>query len=126
MYVIYLLLESIIITIISFWIARSPKFCEYFNDFPEKFLVNNKFCKTILINPKYPTTKWFFVLIITQIVLTFITLLLSILYWIGINHLTFLNTYISLIIYLIVFGLCFVPIGIINSFMIKKYIFNKN
>jgi len=126
MYVFYLLLESIIITLLSFWIARSPKFCEHYKDFPEKFIVNNKLSKVLLVNPKYPTAKWFFVLIMTQIILTFITLFLCILYWIGINYLAFLNTYISLIIYLIIFGLCFIPIGIINSIMIKKYIFNKN
>ena len=119
MYVFYLLLESIIITLLSFSIARSPKFCEHYKDFPEKFIFNNKLSKVLLVNPKYPTVIWFFVLIITQIILTFITLFLCILYWIGINYLAFLNTYTSLIIYLIIFGLCFIPIGIINSIMIK-------
>lgn len=124
MYILYLLLESIIITLISFWIARSPKFCEHYKEFPEKFIINNNFARTILINPKYPITKWFFIFIITQITFTCITILLSVLYWIGIKCLAFLDTYMSLIIYLIIFGICFIPIGIINSLMIKKYIFN--
>jgi len=126
MYVIYLLGESIIITFLTLLIARSPKFCQYFNDFPQKYLMRNRLSNILLFKPKYPITKWFYVLMLTQYIAFFVTVVVCILYWLGIEYLTFINTNIALILYLIYFGICFIPSGIINSLMIEKYLFPKH
>lgn len=124
MYVIYFIIESFVLTVLTILVARSPKFCEHYNELPNKFIINNRLSNFLLLKPKYPTTKWFFILVITQIISFFISTILCVLYWLGVYFIGFLNSYVVLIVYLVFFTICFVPIGLLNSIIINKYIFN--
>ena len=126
MLILYLFLESLALTILTLWISRAPKDCEFFGAFPKKYIVNDKISGIVLLKPKYKVTKWFFALTIQQLLSSLAVLIVGVLFWSGVEVLAFFNTYNAMKLYLIYFGISFILVGIINSIMIQKHIFKTN
>lgn len=123
MNIVYLMLEGLVFTLLTLSIARAPKFCEFFDEIPKKYIVNNKFSNFILLKPKYPTMKCLFALFLSQLFCFVLICILCLLYLLGVQGLAFLNNNIFLKYYLIYLAICFVPTNLIDAIITNKYLF---
>ena len=122
MYVILLFVLNLIITFLVYLWARSPKNSEVFSKFPSHLIVKNKFALSLFIFPvKKPIPIWNFILLILQYITCVIVFIISIIYFINPSVIGCLNSIYSLVIYAIWFLIYFVPIGIINTTFIQKF-----
>ena len=125
-YSIYLLCFCLIITLVTFWLCRSPKFCDFFNKFPDKFIIKTKFTDVIFIKPKTPITKWFLCLYLIQLCSLLVVVCICLLHWIKAINWSILETTESIEIYTVFFSIYFLPIEFFNAIMVEKFIFKKN
>ncbi len=121
-YALILFVLNFLFTILVYLWARAPKFSDSYAYLPNKYIVKNKHALSLFIFPvKKLIPKWNFALLIIQYITFLITLILGIIYFIDPNIIPVLDTKYSLMIYSIWFLLYFLPIGIINTALIKKY-----
>lgn len=122
MYVICLFVLNLIVTFLVYIWARSPKNSEVFSKFPSHLIVKNKFALSLFIFPvNKPIPIWNLVLLILQYITFLIVFIVSIIYFINPCIIEYLNSVYSLVIYSIWFLIYFIPIGIINTKFIQKF-----
>lgn len=115
-----LLLISIFSVVFTYSIARNNKGSVLYNQFPDKFLIKNRFILNYLFNPKNKVTIWFFVLHLMQLGAFFLVIILYILYWTNVIDLVSLK--LTSIIYLIYFIITHIIIFTIHWIKHKEYI----
>ncbi len=121
-----LLLLSTLGFILFYLITKHAKWNECFDNFPQKYLVSNKFLLALyIIPPKKKIPIWLFVLYISQMLFFIFVIILYLLFWINASTYWIIVSKWILGVYFL-YILCFlIPCAIVHGLMFRKYIEKK-
>ena len=108
-------------TLCTYFATRNNKGSGLYFKFPEKYLINNPLILNYLFNPENRVPKWFFIWHILSLLYFLIVLLIYVLYWLNISRL--IESYLCLLIYMILLLTTTFTCFTIHWIYHKKYIF---